>query len=129
MNIDNSNNRDEWKVSYLGKALADAASIKETHHNNRVKWWQDKYKEVEEKIREKGVTIHESQAASYSSSGMEPQILYDVGLTKDLKEANQKIKDHGAREREYNGWRQMMDANSNKEFELTINDWLYFFGK
>jgi hypothetical protein len=50
-------------------------------------------------------------------------------LRKSLTEAYEKLAYHTGRKDTYDGWRQILTANSGLPLNLDINDWLFFFGR
>ena len=50
-------------------------------------------------------------------------------LRKSLTEAYEKLACHTGRKDTYDGWRQILTANSGLPLDLDINDWLFFFGR
>lgn len=123
-------NRDKWEFEYTAGDLADAAAKQKEHRLERVEWWRNKYREIHEQIKSGGVTINESVAKhiSNTSYGDAPDVQIDQKLSKDLREAHSRVKIHDEAAREYEGWRQVLQANKVSRLKLNHADWLYFFG-
>lgn len=123
--------RDEWLFDYTASKLSEAAAKKQEIHQKKQKWWEEKKAEVMQKVREIGIEVHDSVAASYSNTkgGFGPQIEIDGGLQRDLCECQTKIMEHDRLTRDYDGWRQVLAANSDARLSLTHDDWLFFFGQ
>lgn len=87
--------------------------------------------EVMATVRESGIEIRDSVAASYSNTkgNFGPQIEISEGLQRDLCECQQKIMEHNRLVSEYDGWRQVLEANPESRLKLSHEDWLYFFGE
>jgi len=122
--------RQEWKFDYTASKLAAAAVDKRDTHRKKLEWWEAKKAEVMKNIRETGIEIRDSVAASYSNTkgGYGPQIEISEGMQRDLTECQQKILEHNRLVGEYDGWRQVLEANPEKQLPLSHEDWLYFFG-
>ena len=58
-----------------------------------------------------------------------PQITVCADLQKKLAECHSKIQSHQQAAAEYDGWVQVLTANSEGRHKLMKSDWLYFFGK
>lgn len=123
-------NRDEWKFEYTASHLADAANKKKSTHTEKQRWWEDKKAEVMAKVRESGIEIRDSVAASYSSTkgGYGPQIEVDEGMQRDLTECQQKIREHEKLVRDYDAWTQVLTANPEARLQLDHEDYVFFFG-
>lgn len=124
--------RAQWKFSYPADVLANAAASQAAHRQERVAWWQKKREEVMDKIRSSGVEVTESLAQQYANStvaGFGPTVSVRGDLQKKLQECHTKIQAHEAAAREYDGWVQVLTANTGASMTLHHDDWLYFFGK
>lgn len=122
--------RDDWSFEYEANELAKAAAEKADMHAGKKKWWEDKKAEVMQKIRESGIEVHDSVAASYSSTKgfQSPHIKIDGTLQDDLSETVNKISVHDRLLNEYQGWMQVLASNPKMRMDLDHDDWLYFFG-
>ena len=69
--------RDRWAFDYEAGCLSGAAGKKKAHHRERVKFWEDAKDKVMAEVRESGIEVSESMAASYSNSArqMGPQVM------------------------------------------------------
>src|SRR5687767_2527772 len=105
--------RHEWEFEYTASKLAEAARVKEEAHKAKLAWWEAKKTEVMQRVRESGIEIHDSVAASYSNTkgSFGPQIAIDTGMQRDLSECQSKILEHTELVKSYNGWRQVLEAN------------------
>jgi hypothetical protein len=123
--------RHEWEFEYTASVLAEAATMQREFRKGRVEWWTTKQAEVMSKIRESGISVHESPGASYSNTtaGYGPQVMIDSTLQQDLTECATKIKEHTAQMKAYDGWVQVLSANPDSRVKLHHDDWLVFFGK
>lgn len=121
--------RQEWEFEYTAGKLADAAKLKMESHTKRLEWWEAKKKEVMQKVRDSGIEIHDSVAASYSNTkgGYGPEIKIDIGMQRDLSECQSKILEHTALIKSYDGWVQVLEANKESRLKLSHEDWLFFF--
>ena len=126
--------RDEWEVTYTGSELAKAALLQRDRRSERLKWWSAKKDQVMKDIKETGIDVEESIAASkgYSisntSPGISPRVTVRIDLQRRLAECHDKIMDHSSAVKDYEGWRQMMEKHNTQTFNLSHEDWLYFFG-
>lgn len=123
--------RDNWEFEYTASKLAEAAGVKADAHQAKFEWWEKKKSEVMQQVRATGIEVHDSVAAGYSNTkgGYGPQIAIDAGLQRDLCECQSKLLEHSTLVKEYNGWIQVLRANSEARLKLNHDDWLHFFGK
>lgn len=123
--------RDEWKFEFNAETLSSAAKDKAEIHNQKRNWWEQKKAEVMQKIKDSGIEVQDSVAASYSNTkgSFGPQIKIDAGLQRDLTECQDKIMQHHNKNISYAGWFLIMSkASPDDVFDLDYEDWLYFFG-
>lgn len=123
--------RGQWGFDYTASKLLEAAVKKREAHLGKKAWWEKKKAEVMEQVRETGITVHESVAATYSSTKGHygPEIEIDAGLQRDLTECQRKIMEHDKLVSEYGCWIQVLGANPESRLTLDNDDWLYFFGE
>lgn len=123
----------EWKFEYTASALAIAAEAQRAFRQTRIEAWEAKKVEVMAKVKESGLTVHEGPAAgmsSYTSNAAGgAHVMVDTTLQADLSECVNKIKEHRAAVRQYEGWVQVLQANPESRLPLHQDDWLFFFGK
>lgn len=126
-------NRDEWEFEYTARNLAAGAKAQREFRLGRVMWWTEAKAKIMAEVKESGLEISESVAASisnYATSAMAgPQVMVRADLQKKLSECHGKIQSHQQAADEYDGWVQVLDANPDNRLKLTQGDWLYFFGK
>jgi histidinol-phosphate/aromatic aminotransferase/cobyric acid decarboxylase-like protein len=130
MNIGNGN-RSDWEFEYTASRLAEGAIAQQTFRMSRVAWWTEAKARVMVEVREGGLEVSESVAASISNytSQSGPQVMVRADLQKKLTECHNKIQQHQQAADEYAGWIQVLSANPESRLQLTHADWLYFFGK
>ena len=122
--------RNEWEFEFKSESLAEAARNKTEHHKQRLEFWSKEQDKVIVDVKEKGLSVEESLAGSqYSNRGHQPQIVVDNVFQHRLNEAASKVKEHTAKVTEYDGWRQVLEANSGRTYKLNADDFLFFFGK
>ena len=122
--------RQKWTFAYTAAQLEAAALKQRDLRLSRLQWWKDKMQEVMKEVRESGIEINESIAASYSNKfGNAPQVMVRADLQGRLVECHQRIQLHDRLSHEYEGWAQACRANQATSFNLQIDDWLFFFGK
>lgn len=131
---DGEMNRNDWEFEYTAKVLADAAQQQKDYRLSRVKVWEEKKAEVMARIKDSGITVHESVADkmsqyTVSNMGHGPRIQLDPTMQADLSECAGKIQLHREMATGYDGWIQMLNANPEARLRLKHNDWMYFFGK
>ena len=128
-----SMNRDQWEFEYTAAKLAEAAETQKAFRLSRVEAWSAKKDEVMAKVKESGLTIHEGVAGlmgnTYSNRSGGAEIMVDSTLQSDLSECVQKIKSHKQAADSYDGWIQVVLANSEARLKLKYQDWMFFFGK
>lgn len=126
-----NNKRTEWTFDYTASKLALAATEKRDIHTQKLAWWENKKAETMKNIRETGIEIRDSVASSYSNTkgAFGPQIEISEGMQRDLTECQNKILEHNRMVGEYEGWRQVLEANPEKQLPLSHEDWLFFFSK
>ena len=133
MNIENGK-RDEWEFEYTASKLAKGAAAQQVFRLRRVAAWTAAKDKVMAEVKEGGIEITESVAAGMtnytnSSTSFGPQIGINPAFQKKLAECHAKIQAHQQAADEYDGWVQVLTANSETRHKLTQSDWLYFFGK
>lgn len=123
--------RNEWTFYYTVSDLADAALTKKTKHEEKLKWWEAKKAATMKKVGESGIEVQDSVAANYSNTkgSFGPQIRIDTGLQRDLSECQDKIMEHHALVKSYDGWVQVLKANPAARLSLEHDDFLFFFGE
>lgn len=122
--------RDKWGFEFTAAKLAAAAAAKKAHHEDRLKFWEKAKADTMATVRESGIEVTESLAATYSnkSAGYGPQVTVRDDLQTKLTECHSKLKEHSERVREYDGWIQVLKANPEARLTLNADDYLYFFG-
>lgn len=122
--------RDEWEFEYTASKLAEAAKAKQAIHVGKQNWWEGKKAEVMAKVKEFGIEVRDSVAASYSNTkgNFGPQIEIDEGMQRDLTECQQKIREHERLVRDYDAWMQVLSANPDSRMKLDHEDYMFFFG-
>ena len=130
MNIGNGK-RDEWEFEYTASKLAKGAAAQQVFRLRRVAAWTATKEKVMAEVKEGGIEITESVATGMtnSSTSFGPQIGINPAFQKKLAECHAKIQAHQQAADEYDGWVQVLTANSDTRHKLTQSDWLYFFGK
>ena len=126
--------RTEWKFNYRADQLAEAAQQKLRFHEERLTFWRQKKQDVMTTIRAEGLEVDEKIATSFSNPKSRDwqrgaQVMVRNDLQKDLEECLEKLEWHTARRDEYDGWYQVLCAQADKQLELDIQDWLFFFGR
>jgi hypothetical protein len=123
--------KDKWEFEYTASKLAEAAAIKKETHIKKLAWWEAKKTEIMQKVKDTGIEIRDSVAASYSNTkgGYGPQIEINDGMQRDLTECQSKILEHNRLVEQYDGWCQVLEANKESRLKLNHEDWLFFFGK
>lgn len=128
-----SGNRGEWEFEYTASKLAEGATAQKAFRLSRVAVWSEAKDKVMAEVKDGGIQVTESVAAgmlSYTSAqSFGPQIGIDPAFQKKLAECHSKIQEHQQAANEYDGWIQVLSANSESRHKLTQHDWLYFFGK
>lgn len=123
--------RDRWTFDLSATELAKAADAKQAHHAERLTYWKSAEEKVMADVKEKGLTVEEGLGAG---SNVSPRyggamIAIDVTFQKKLNECFEKIQEHQKKFAEYSGWVQVLNANTNRTYQLNADDYLYFFGK
>ena len=132
--------RIEWQFEYTAKNLATAAAAQRDFRISRIAAWEEKKTEVMKRIKESGITVHESVASGMgnnninalkynTTSDMGPQVLVDPTMQKDLNECSSKIRNHTDLRNQYDAWYQVLNANPESRVQLDHDDWMFFFGK
>jgi hypothetical protein len=122
---------DKWEFEFTAATLAEAADTKFEKHTAKQKWWEGKKVETMTKVKESGIEVRDSVAATYSNTkgGFGPQIEIDGGLQRDLIECQDKLMEHYNLTRVYGGWAQVLHGNPESRVKLHHDDWLFFFGE
>jgi hypothetical protein len=123
-------NRQNWRLFYTVDTLLAAATAKADHHTQRLAWWESSKAEVIHKIKEEGLEIDESLAATLSNTytrGASVNVRND--LLRDLQECVEKVREHSAKVADYSAWCKILKSQSSDAvFELHQDDWMFFFG-
>ena len=122
--------RDEWTFAYTASKLAEASTHKREHHLSRRDWWEKQKENVMAKVRDNGIEVHDGVANLHSNTtrGCGPQIVIDPMLQRDLSECQSKITEHDSLIRQYEGWKQVLQAQPESRLEIDHDDFLFFFG-
>lgn len=124
-----NSNRIAWEFAYTGKALAEAATAKRDHHQERVEVWRQEQTQLMIEVRESGLEINEDLAMRVGSSmSRPPHVSVKDHLQTKLRECHAKIQDHLELVHEYDGWVQVLGANPEATLKLKYDDWLFYFG-
>ena len=126
--------RDQWKFRYTAEQLAEAVQQKIQYHDERHAFWNGRRENIVTQIKADGIEVNEKSVLQYASPKMRDyaqsgDIMIRNDLRKSLAEAYEKLAYHTGRKDTYDGWRQILTANSGLPLDLDINDWLFFFGR
>lgn len=126
--------RDQWKFRYTAEQLAEAVQQKIQYHDERHTFWNGRREDIVTQIKADGIEVNEKSVLQYGSPKMRDyqqggDIMIRNDLRKSLTEAYEKLAYHTGRKDTYDGWRQILTANSGLPLDLDINDWLFFFGR
>ena len=126
--------RNAWAFQYSASEVADGARKQRDFRLSRVEWWTAQKNKLMQEVKESGIEVTESVAASgsianYSTRTIGPQVSVRADLQQKLTECHSKIQYHQQQAAEYDGWVQFLVAQGGQTLELTQGDWLYFFGK
>ena len=126
--------RDQWKFRYTAEQLAEAVQQKIQYHDERHTFWNGRREDIFTQIKADGIEVNEKSVLQYGSPKMRDyqqggDIMIRNDLRKSLTEAYEKLAYHTGRKDTYDGWRQILTANSGLPLDLDINDWLFFFGR
>jgi len=121
--------KSEWKFTYKASDLAAGAKAKKATTETKFNWWEEVRKKLMLSLPD-SLQVVDSSASSYSSikGGFGPQVSIDPKLQLQLNEAHQRLIQLDQTIREYDGWIQVLEANSTQSLELNHADWLFFFG-
>lgn len=127
-----------WTFPYSATDLATAAAEKVKHHAERLEFWTKARTKVLDDIKEKGLVIEtplakRAMSDTYNATRRQTTVSVDDAMERDLDEAHIKVTEHEQKLKDYTGWQQVMEAQATKtpmpNFDLTHNDWLFFFGR
>ena len=126
--------RDQWKFRYTAEQLAEAVQQKIQYHDERHTFWNGRREDIVTQIKADGIEVNEKSVLQYGSPKMRDyqqggDIMIRNDLRKSLTEAYEKLAYHTGRKDTYDGWRQILTANSGLPLDLDINNWLFFFGR
>lgn len=126
-------NRKNWEFEYTAGDLAQAATAKKAFHEETLVFWKQKKNGVVAEVKEKGLEVSESLAdlayTSNLSGGMGARLVVKNEYQEQLNECHAKIVEHTTKVKEYDGWIQMLEANSKNRISLDIDDYLFFYGR
>ncbi len=126
--------RDQWKFRYTAEQLAEAVQQKIQYHDERHAFWNGRREDIVTQIKADGIEVNEKSVLQYATPEMRDyqqggEIMIRNDLRKSLSEAYEKLSYHTERKDIYDGWRQILTANTALPLDLDINDWLFFFGR
>ena len=126
--------RNEWTFEYTAGKLSDAASAKMRHHGERVRFWKSKREEVLATIRAEGLEIDEKLVLGFQTPKSRDweranRVTVRDDLRQHLDECLDKLRFHTDQLSQSDGWQQVLAANAERRVALTIDDWLFFFGR
>jgi len=126
--------RDQWTFQYSANQLAEASQKKIKFHNERLEFWGARRSKIIDQIKADGIEVNEKSVLQYTTPKMRDyqeggDIMIRNDLRKSLAEAYEKLSYHTGRRDIYDGWRQVLEANSEDKIDLHIDDWLFFFGQ
>lgn len=123
--------RSQWVFSYKRGAVGAGAKLKETHHKERLAFWVKTQRKLMDEIKETGLEIIESQAASYSITDVAhgPQIVIRTEFQTKLNECHSKIKEHCSFIEIYISFHQALLLHPDQSIDLDVADIDFFFGK
>jgi len=123
-------NRDHWKFQYGANVLHQAAQAKRQHHTERQLWWEAKKKDIFEQIKAEGLEVDESLAEHISNSyNRNAEVRVRADLLSDLRECQDKIREHREKVSDYYGWCEVLADQGQSACECSHEDWLFFFSK
>ena len=114
-------------------SIFQGAQEKLAWHQGRLSVWETAREDTINKIKAGGIKVDESvlngtAQSSYSNSGRNPSVVIDNELMTDLNETNTKINTHKDMIRSFESWVQFL-GRAEGDLDLTLSDYLYFFGK
>ena len=126
--------REDWKFTYTGKQLLDAANAKLAHHQKKYGWWLARKDELLAKIRSEGLEVSEAQAVQHSGHkardwNQGARVMVRNDLQTQLDECLRKLAFHTEELDSFQGWQQVFEANPDSSLPLDHEDWLFFFGR
>ncbi len=125
--------RKDWTFDYTAARLAEAASGKIVHHEERLAYWRGQREEVLAKLRSEGLEIDEKIVMSYANPKAQDwaranRITVRDDLRVQLDECHEKLRHHTELVRDFEGWLAMLSANPEARLPLDVQDWQHFFG-
>lgn len=127
--------RAQWVFLYTAGQLAHGAQKQKDYREDRAKAWERAQEKVMTEIRSSGIEVTEDVmaqlqiSASYSKSGgmRGPTVSINQDLADKFNKCVGKVKEHKDLAEQYEGWIQALQAQPEKELEVTQQDFLYFF--
>lgn len=121
-----------WRITLAAEKVLEGAKAKRDWHTQRLSVWEVARDATKVKLKTNGLVLDESvldaEHSLYSNSGRPPGVAIDNTLLKDLNEANTKIQEHKDKLHAFESWVEFLEAATG-DLELTLSDYLYFFGK
>jgi chromosome segregation ATPase len=122
--------RDEWEFQFSAAKLLEGAKAKKKHHEDRLEFWKSAKEKVMAEVKDSGIEVSESMAGSnYTKGAYAPQVMVRADLQQKLTECHRKIDEHYGKAQTYQGWIEVLEANSNAALQLHSDDYLFFFGR
>ena len=123
--------RQQWEFSYKSGDVGVGAKWKEDHHKKRLEFWVKTQENLMAEIKETGIEVIKSQAASYGATNAahSPQVVIRADMQTKLNECHLKIGEHRALVETYASFREALNLNPNQMIGLDVADIGFFFGK
>jgi hypothetical protein len=125
-----------WTFTYTAGQLAYGAQKQKDYREDRSRLWSATQEKVMAEIRASGIEITQDVmtqlqiSATYTKSGgmnRGPTVSINQDLADKFAQCVAKVKEHKDLAEQYEGWIQTLSAQSEKELEVTQQDFLFFF--
>lgn len=120
--------RKHWKFPVKGDDIYSAAKIKLNFHQTRLKFWEDKQKEIMKTIKDDGLEFDESLSDLVSNKYKSSSISIRNDLVTDFQETKEKVHEHRHLISLYDSWVQLLEKHTENMLDLCHSDWIFFYG-
>lgn len=108
-----------------------AAQARRSFRLERVRFWTRKKAEIKAEIEKNGIVVDEGveiKGYSGASNYQRPAVRVDSKLASHMSYAHERLVVHRDAVVAYDNWIEFLEGGAEDVFDLTFDDWQFFFG-